>query len=127
LTKPIFYFLGGNGDVAYTPGESDYKNLKSVARWKGNLDVRLPLHLNIIDLLTPTTQVGHMATWNLTNGGKFGKAEVLWLDWMLRGNTKSSEFFLKGGAQAEGWAVEMADMEKIKISAIGGSAIGATA
>lgn len=54
-----------------------------------------------------------MATWSQTNSGKFGKAERLWLDWMLRGNEKSSDFFLKGGAKADGWEVEMAAMDQI--------------
>ena len=35
------------------------------------------------------------------------------MDWMLRGNTASSDFFLKGGAKADGWDVVMADMDKI--------------
>jgi hypothetical protein len=61
-----------------------------------------------------------MATWSQTNGGKFGKAEWLWLDWVLRGNPKSGEFFLKGGAKADGWDVEMAAMENMpKITPIG--------
>jgi hypothetical protein len=61
-----------------------------------------------------------MATWSETNSGKFGKAERLWLDWVLRGNEKSSDFFLKGGAKADGWDVEMAAMESMpKITPIG--------
>lgn len=68
---------------------------KSTPRWKGNLPV------------------GHMATWSQPNSGKFGKAEHLWLDWMLRGNEQSSDFFLKGGAKADGWDVEMAAMDLI--------------
>jgi hypothetical protein len=61
-----------------------------------------------------------MATWSQTNSGKFGKAEQLWLDWVLRGNEKSSDFFLKGGAKADGWDVEMAALENMpKITPIG--------
>ncbi|QDS68885.1 hypothetical protein FKW77_007662 [Venturia effusa] len=96
VTKPIFYFLGGPSDVAYKQGEKDYKALPpKTPKWKANLPV------------------GHMATWSQTNSGKFGKAERLWLDWMLRGNEKSSDFFLKGGAKADGWEVEMAAMDAI--------------
>ncbi|KAF2405410.1 hypothetical protein EJ06DRAFT_540685 [Trichodelitschia bisporula] len=94
ITKPIFYFLGGSSDIAYANGERDYKALpKTTPRWKGNLPV------------------GHMATWSQTNSGKFGKAERLWLDWVLRGNATSSDFFLKGGAKADGWEVESAALD----------------
>jgi hypothetical protein len=54
-----------------------------------------------------------MATWSQTNGGKFGKAEWLWLDWVLRGNAKSGEFFLGDGAKADGWEVEKANLDKM--------------
>jgi hypothetical protein len=54
-----------------------------------------------------------MSTWSQPNSGKFGKVEYLWLDWMLRGNEKSYNFFLNGGAKADGWDVEMASMELI--------------
>jgi hypothetical protein len=98
VTQPVFYFLGGSTDIAYANGERDYKNIaKTHVKWKANLDV------------------GHMATWSQTNGGKFGKAEWMWLDWTLRGNAKSGDFFTKGGAQADGWKVESANMGNIKI------------
>jgi hypothetical protein len=56
-----------------------------------------------------------MATWSETNGGKFGKAEWMWLDWVLRGNAKSGEFFTGNGAKADGWSVEKANLERIKV------------
>jgi len=55
-----------------------------------------------------------MATWHDTNGGKFGKAEWKWLDWVLKGNQNSAQFFIGGGAKADGWSVEMANMDEIK-------------
>jgi len=108
LDKPLFYFLGGKTDIAFVNGERDYKALSNTTtpRWKGNLDV------------------GHLATWNQTNGGKFGKAELLWLDWMLRGNEASSQFFLGDSAKADGWSVESAYMDKIKVAKISGNAPG---
>lgn len=60
-----------------------------------------------------------MATWSQTNSGKFGKAERLWLEWVLRGNETASDFFLKGGAEKDGWSVEKGALELMpKITAI---------
>ncbi|KAF2431987.1 hypothetical protein EJ08DRAFT_677857 [Tothia fuscella] len=95
VTKPIFYFLGGSSDIAYANGERDYKALPATTpKWKGNLPV------------------GHMATWSTTNGGKFGKAEWMWLDYTLRGSKTSQAFFLGEGAKADGWVVESKNMDK---------------
>lgn len=47
-----------------------------------------------------------------TNGGKFGVAEWKWLDWTLKGNKASGEFFTGNGAKADGWSVEQANMDK---------------
>jgi hypothetical protein len=55
-----------------------------------------------------------MATWSTPNGGKFGKAEWMWLDWTLKGNAKSGDFFIGAGAKADGWTVEQANMDKFK-------------
>jgi hypothetical protein len=61
-----------------------------------------------------------MATWSQTNSGKFGKAERMWLTWVLRGEEASSDFFLKGGAKADGWEVVSAALENMpKITPIG--------
>jgi hypothetical protein len=119
VTKPIFYFLGGSSDIAYANGERDYKNLPATTpKWKGNLPVRpscfLPsciIYLPCLEKLT-IQQVGHMATWSQTNSGKFGKAEWLWLDWTLKGNAASGQFFTAKGAEADGWQVEQKNMEK---------------
>jgi hypothetical protein len=95
LRSAIFSFHNQDR-LTLIQGEKDYKALPpSTPRWKGNLPV------------------GHFATWSQPNSGKFGRAEYLWLDWMLRGNETSSNFFLKGGAKAEGWDVVSAGMDKI--------------
>jgi hypothetical protein len=54
-----------------------------------------------------------MATWSQPNGGKFGKAERLWLDWMLRGNESSKSFFT-GGAQRDGWQVVQSGIDSVQ-------------
>ncbi|KAK0649105.1 hypothetical protein B0T16DRAFT_389232 [Cercophora newfieldiana] len=76
ITKPIFYFLGGSTDIAYTNGERDYTRLPaSTPKWKGNLNV------------------GHMGTYSQANGGKFGVAASNWAKWVLRGNSTAAGWF----------------------------------
>jgi hypothetical protein len=102
LTKPVFYFLGGEKDIAYKNGERDYKELpKTTPTWKGNLPV------------------GHMATYMQPRGGKFGTAMAKWLEWTLRGNATSAQFFTGNGAKADGWAVESRNLNKISVTPIG--------
>jgi hypothetical protein len=61
-----------------------------------------------------TSAAAHMATWRNANGGKFATAEIKWLNWLLKGDTKSKEFFTGGGAKADGWQVESSGLESIK-------------
>jgi hypothetical protein len=96
MPRSGFFPFHNQDKLTSIQGEKGYKALPlSTPRWKGNLPV------------------GHFATWSQPNSGKLGRAEYLWLDWMLRGNETSSDFFLKGGAKAEGWDVESAAMNKI--------------
>ncbi|KAH8837470.1 hypothetical protein MCOR27_004656 [Pyricularia oryzae] len=98
ITKPVFYFLGGSSDVAYKNGERDYSNLpKSTPAWKGN------------------QPVGHLGTFFQPNGGLFAIATVTWLDWMLKGNETSGEFFKGDGAATAGWSVESRNLDKIDV------------
>jgi hypothetical protein len=55
-----------------------------------------------------------MATWRNADGGKFAVAEIKWLDWLLKGDMKAKEFFSGGGAKADGWTAESADLDKIQ-------------
>jgi hypothetical protein len=43
---------------------------------------------------------------------------------MLRGNETSSLFFLSNGSRSDGWTVESANLEKIKVSKISGNVPG---
>jgi hypothetical protein len=106
LTKPVFYFIGGQSDIAYQNAERDFGDLpKETPTWKGNLNV------------------GHYpATWTQPKGGKFGTAMWKWLDWTLRGNASSAAFFTgdgPGSAKEDGWAVERRALEKISVTPIG--------
>ncbi|KAM7201113.1 alpha/beta-hydrolase [Rhypophila sp. PSN 637] len=97
FTKPIWYFQGGSGDVAYANGERDFKALpKDTISWKGNL----PL--------------GHGGDLFNTNGGKFGKAGLLWLDFLFKGSEDGKKYFVDGGSKSDGWAVETKNLDKAK-------------
>jgi len=61
-----------------------------------------------------TGGAAHIATWMNANGGKFATAEVNWLNWLLKGDAKSKEFFTGNGAKADGWSVESANLDKIQ-------------
>jgi len=101
ITRPMFYFIGGSGDVAYANAERDYKALPSgTPKWKGNLNV------------------GHGGTYTQTNGGKFGVAGGYWLDWLLRGDVSAASFFTGAGAKNDGWSVESANLDKIVVTPI---------
>ncbi|KAK3356870.1 Alpha/Beta hydrolase protein [Lasiosphaeria hispida] len=101
IKKPIFYFLGGSGDIAYENGERDFDLLPSgTPSWKGNLPV------------------GHGGTYRDTDGGKFGVAAVRFLQWTLRGNLTAASFFTGQEAVQAGWAVEARNLDAITVTAI---------
>lgn len=102
LKTPVFYFLGGEKDIAYKNGERDFTELpKSTPTWKGNLPV------------------GHMATYTQPKGGKFGTAMWKWLDWTLAGNPSSAAFFTGDGAKSDGWTIEKRNLDQIQVTPIG--------
>ncbi|KAJ0425067.1 Alpha/Beta hydrolase protein [Aspergillus carlsbadensis] len=83
--KPVFWFLGGEDDVAYPNGMRDYEALSGQPKWVGNYPV------------------GHMGTYAEPNGGAFGVAAVKWLDFLLRGDEAAERFFVYGVAEQAGW------------------------
>ncbi|KAL3459807.1 Alpha/Beta hydrolase protein [Aspergillus heterothallicus] len=85
VRKPVFWWLGGQGDVAYPAGTADYHNLTGVPKWIGNYPV------------------GHSGTYREPNGGVFGVAAVNWLKWVLKGDKVAARFFTAGGAEKTGW------------------------
>jgi hypothetical protein len=103
LNKPVFYFIGGQSDIAYQNAERDFKDLPpDTPTWKGNINV------------------GHYpGTWTQPKGGKFGTAMWKWVDWTLRGNASSAEFFTgdgAGSAKEDGWTVEKRALDKLKVT-----------
>ncbi|KAK4139907.1 uncharacterized protein C8A04DRAFT_40312 [Dichotomopilus funicola] len=99
--KPVFYFLGGQSDIAYQNGERDYAAIPSgIPKWKGNLNV------------------GHGGTYTDPNGGKFGVIGGHWVEWALRGNTSASEYLTGSGATSDGWSVVSADLDQFTVTPI---------
>jgi hypothetical protein len=77
LTKPIAYFIGGSGDIAYPNAMDDWGKLPSgLPAWMGNLPV------------------GHGGTYTQTNGGEFGRVAVLYLKWRLKGDQSAGRNFV---------------------------------
>ena len=77
LTKPIAYFIGGSGDIAYPNAIDDWGKLPAgLPAWMGNLPV------------------GHGGTYTQTNGGEFGRVAVLYLKWRLKGDRTAGTNFV---------------------------------
>jgi hypothetical protein len=77
LHTPTFYILGGETDIAYTNGMDDFKRIKHVPAYLGNL-----------------IGVGHGGTYWQPNGGKAAAAVVAWLNWRLRGDAEAAKMFV---------------------------------
>ncbi|MEU4222027.1 cellulose binding domain-containing protein [Actinoplanes sp. NPDC026623] len=77
LTKPIAYFIGGTGDIAYPNAIDDW----------GKLPAGLPAFMGNLN-------VGHGGTYDQTNGGEFGRVAVLYLKWRLKGDTTAGANFV---------------------------------
>ncbi|KAI9148224.1 putative secreted lipase [Paramyrothecium foliicola] len=103
LTKPIFYIIGGPGDIAYPNAERDYASLPAnTPSWKGN------------------HALGHSAGFYPANtGGIPGVVGRYMLQWLLRGDSSAKRWFTGSGpAQIGVHDVEYQNLEKIKVSPI---------
>lgn len=76
LHSPAIYILGGPADIAYANGMDDFNRIAHVPVAVANLPV------------------GHGGTFNQPNGGAAASVAVSWLDWQLRGDTKSAKRFV---------------------------------
>jgi hypothetical protein len=77
LHQPMFYMIGGPGDIAYANAQKDYERIAD------NIPVVM---LNSKD--------GHSGTYYEKYGGNYAKAVVKWLDWQLKGRVGQSALFL---------------------------------
>ena len=77
LHTPMFYMIGGPGDIAYGNAQKDYDRIAD------NIPVVM---LNSKD--------GHSGTYYEKYGGNYAKAVVKWLDWQLKDKVGQSALFL---------------------------------
>ena len=77
LHQPMFYMIGGPGDIAYANAQKDYERIAD------NIPVVM---LNSKD--------GHSGTYYEKHGGNYAKAVIKWLDWQLKGRVGQSALFL---------------------------------
>jgi hypothetical protein len=76
LHTPAIYILGGPTDIAYANGMDDFNRIAHVPVAVANLPV------------------GHGGTFNQPDGGAAASVAVSWLDWQLRGDTRSAKRFV---------------------------------
>ena len=91
LHTPTIYILGGPTDIAYANGMDDFNRLAHVPVAVANLPV------------------GHGGTFNQPNGGAAASVAVSWLDWQLRGDTRSAKRFVGedcGLCQDSQWSLQ---------------------
>src|SRR6188768_2789401 len=91
LHTPAIYILGGPTDIAYANGMDDFNRIAHVPVAVANLPV------------------GHGGTFNQPNGGAAASVAVSWLDWQLRGDTRSAKRFVGedcGLCQDSQWSLQ---------------------
>jgi cellulase/cellobiase CelA1 len=95
LTKPIAYFVGGPGDIAYPNAVDDW----------GKLPAGLPAFMGNLN-------VGHGGTYDQPNGGEFGRVAVLYLKWRLKGDTAAGTAFVGASCGLCGtqWTVQQKNL-----------------
>ncbi|OAG09242.1 uncharacterized protein CC84DRAFT_1084927 [Paraphaeosphaeria sporulosa] len=96
IKVPVAYFIGGKPDMGYTTSAKDYALLNAgLPKLRVNLDT------------------GHGGTYGATNGGKFGKAAVNYLEWQWRDNATAKAVILDpnsaGSLVKDKWVVESAN------------------
>lgn len=75
LHTPVLYILGGPRDIAYENGMDDLKRIDHVP-------VAVASHA-----------VGHLGTFNQTDGGSEAQVSLNWLTWQLFGDSKAGAAF----------------------------------
>jgi hypothetical protein len=129
ITKPVFYFLGGTTDIAYSAVSLPFLTLNIIrSGYFCEGCTMLMMQQGTADYAalpagTPACKgnlpVGHGGTYNEVNGGKIGVAASYFFQWMLRGNVTASQWFTSPTmAVADGWSVVSKDLDKINVTPI---------
>jgi hypothetical protein len=95
LHTPVIYIIGGEKDIAYPQAIDDFAKIDKVPVAMANLDV------------------GHGGTYNLPNGGEFGRVAVSWLKWQLKKDETAGKMFTGescGLCKDEKWKFEKKKM-----------------
>ena len=95
LHTPVIYIIGGEKDIAYPQAIDDFAKIDKVPVAMANLDV------------------GHGGTYNLPNGGEFGRVAVSWLKWQLKKDETAGKMFAGescGLCKDEKWKFEKKKM-----------------
>ena len=77
LHQPMFYMIGGPGDIAFGNAQKDYERIADG-----------------IPVVMLNSKDGHSGTYYEKHGGNYAKAVVKWLDWQLKGQVGQSALFL---------------------------------
>jgi hypothetical protein len=125
IVKPIFYFLGGNGDPAQTPVSVSCMALPNTERLLipfvlqgtrdyGNLPKTTPAWIG-----TDNKGHGHSGTGTFT-APAIKIAAVHWAQWLLRGNATAATFFTNNAeATKAGWTgISSQSLDKIAVTPI---------
>lgn len=94
LHAPVAYFTGGPSDVAHPNASDDAARLADSGH--------IPLFFGWLP-------VGHGGTFSAENGGAWAEVAVHWLDWQLKGDAASGNWYLGedcGLCQNSDWTVE---------------------
>ena len=76
LHEAMLYLDGGPDDLAYDTAEEDFKLIDGVPLFKGEMGV------------------GHMATYDQPNAGRFGEVVSAWLKWQLKSDPAAKKMFV---------------------------------
>ena len=90
LLTPVAYILGGPTDIAYPNGSDDVARITHVPVFYAN------------------KATGHGGTFQLANGGDYGRVAVGWLDWQLKQDTRAARMFVGadcGLCQDSSWSI----------------------
>lgn len=98
LHTPIAYILGGPTDIAFPNGMDDVARIDHVPVFVGNLPV------------------GHGGTFRVPNGGDWARVAVAWLDWQLKHDRESRDWFAGPDCRlctTFGWTVQRKQFSQV--------------
>ena len=74
---PVLFVEGGSGDVAYEGGQMGFAAISKLG----------------VPVLWFSKDIGHGGDLSKSNGGDFGRINLAWLNWQLKGDAKAAKMF----------------------------------